>query len=307
MKISILISIFLVSVVHAQNGPVLKDLEPATLQHAVLAGELENRRLEEASGIASSVLNPDVLWVLNDGGNGAQVFAMDTRGKDLGGFVVDGAKNRDWEDMAAFDWDGRSWLLFADTGDNSEGRKECQLYFVIEPDIDKDDHRYFMPLYSEMHFTYEDGPRDCEAVAVDVQHQKILLLSKRNVPPVLYELPLDVAPRTSRHTAKRITAVKTIPLPTMEDIRNDPRFGPFGSQPTAMDITRDGKQVLVLTYQNAFIYDFDQDWTETFGHLPKHVPIPKLNQAESICFGPTGKTIYLTTEQRPAPLYFIHP
>ena len=43
---------------------------------------------------------------------------------------VAGARNTDWEDLAAFELDGRHYLLIADTGDNGGLRRTLQLHVV---------------------------------------------------------------------------------------------------------------------------------------------------------------------------------
>jgi hypothetical protein len=56
-------------------------------------------------------------------------------------------------------------------------------------------------------FRFEDGPRDCEAMAVDPEQPRALLLSKRTEPPVLYELTLlPGAPLPSRLAGKVTTS-----------------------------------------------------------------------------------------------------
>ncbi len=82
-------------------------------------------------------------------------------------------------------------------------------------------------------FTYEDGPRDCESVAVDIVNEKILLLSKRDQPPVLYEIPLN---KQKNIVAKRLGEIKTLPQPTQNDIRLI-KYLNYTTQPTAMDIS----------------------------------------------------------------------
>jgi hypothetical protein len=52
------------------------------------------------------------------GGNLADLVGLDSVGAALGQVSVNGARNRDWEDLAAFTHDGNPHLLIADTGDN---------------------------------------------------------------------------------------------------------------------------------------------------------------------------------------------
>ena len=60
-------------------------------------GLLENDSIREASGIAASRKNADVLWVHNDSGDSNRIFALNTGGKHLGVYKIDGAKGRNRE------------------------------------------------------------------------------------------------------------------------------------------------------------------------------------------------------------------
>jgi len=63
-------------------------------------GLIEYDPIDEASGIAASRKNEDVLWTHNDSGDTNRIFAFDTQGRHLGFYIIKGAGNRDWEDMA---------------------------------------------------------------------------------------------------------------------------------------------------------------------------------------------------------------
>ena len=63
------------------------------------AGELANPQIQEASGLAPSRLNSEILWTVNDSGDDPILYAVSTTGADLGTLKVAGAKNRDWEDL----------------------------------------------------------------------------------------------------------------------------------------------------------------------------------------------------------------
>ncbi|MBN2410383.1 hypothetical protein JXQ31_01750 [candidate division KSB1 bacterium] len=304
-NVFVLIMLYFLSVLPAEEPLRIRDLESAPYDVAVQAGILENKKLKEASGITCSRIHRDVLWVLNDSGNKGRIYAVGTDGSDLGDFKVDDAENRDWEDMASFRLENKPYLLIADTGDNDAVHKKNILYFVPEPDVRKTGNKkkQTVTVAGRMQFSYEDGPRDCEAVAVDIVGKKILLLSKRDSPPVLYELPLNVFPPDTILIAKRLTKVPTIPPPSQEEQQLERRFGIHSTWITAMDISPDGQVAVVLTYKDAYMFEFNTDWTKTFTALPKHIQIPLLVQSESLCFGLDGRTLYLTSEKKSAPLY----
>ena len=62
-------------------------------------GTIKSNLIYEASGIAASRMNSGVLWVHNDD-NPPYIFAMTAEGRDLGRYLLDGVRNRDWEDIA---------------------------------------------------------------------------------------------------------------------------------------------------------------------------------------------------------------
>jgi len=247
-------------------------------------GTIIDKKINEASGIVASRTNKNLFWVLNDSGNKPYLYGINSKGELLCTLKSMGVKNHDWEDIAAFRYKGVSYILIADIGDNRAKRKKYRLHFMKEPNINEISKTISLRPAWSTKFTYEDGARDCESIAVDVTHKKILLLSKRDTPPVLYELPLKK--KDKKAVAKRVGLFKIIP------------------QPTAMDIAADGHSAVVLTYHDAYYFHFlnTVDWSEALLSTPKKIQLPYLRQGESICFDAVGKSIYITSEKVPAPL-----
>ena len=109
------------------------------------------------------------------------------------------------------------------------------------------------PAVRWMDFRYEDGPRDCEAVAFLDQH--FYLLSKRDSPPRLYRVPLDLTPRESAPIpeAKFLTELTTLPQPSLAERKL--KYGEYSSHPTAMDGHPDGTGVMVDRRGLLHLYD----------------------------------------------------
>jgi len=222
-----------------------------------------------------------------------------------------GASGTDWEDLASFELEGIPYLLIADVGDNFSWRRRVTLHVVEEPTFEGEQLHgdAQVPVAWSVHFRYEDGPRDCEAVAVDPGSGLVLLLSKREVPAALYEVPLRLqdaaSPAGSVAVARRLTEVANIPQPTRVDLEEDPERGHYRSYPTGMDIAPDGSAAVVLTLKLAYRFARlpGESWAETFARAPQTIPIPPLWQAEAIAFGSDGRTLYLSTEKRPTPIF----
>ncbi len=279
-------------------------LEPVVLAAAdfvaVEGGRLQAAELIEASGLAASRRHSDLLWALNDSGHRPVLYALDASGADLGRVTLAGVNNVDWEDLAAFVWQGESYLLVADIGDNRGQRDRVVLHALPEPPAD-DQGRFsgeVQPAWS-LTFTYPDGPRDCEAVAVDETAGRILLLSKRSQPPVLYSLTLGPPPGEQLQIATVIGPVATIPPPSPLDLLLP--YGQFRSQPTAMDLSSDGRNLLILTYRHAYLYHRTptETWADSLARTPQQVPLPdlfQLAQREAACFTADGRGLFVTGE-----------
>lgn len=275
--------------------------------HVRQLGLVANPALVEASGMAHSRREADLLWVVNDSGHPAVLFAVQSNGHDQGRVVVAGAVNSDWEDLAGFEWEGAPYILIADVGDNEAVRDTRRIYVVPEP------VRRAAGVFParidvawQFDFRYEDGPRDCEGVGVDTHDERIVLITKRTDPPQIYTLPLR-PPMGAVVKARKIGTVPGIPSPTARDLVANPYLGASLSQPTALDIRSDNRLVVVLTYKDAYLFPraAGEDWISALGRKPLTVPLPKLKQKESGCLTPDGRRLYVSTEQRPAPLLAV--
>ena len=94
---------------------------------------LENRDVNESSGLAASCIYPDRFWTHNDSGDRPRLFCFDVKGNHVGSLELKKAKAVDWEDMCSYERDGKPRLLIGDIGDNGSRRKSCRLYLVDEP------------------------------------------------------------------------------------------------------------------------------------------------------------------------------
>jgi len=267
---------------------------------ARLAALVTDPRLAEMSGLAASARHPAVLWTHNDSGDDAVLHAMSASGELQATLTLSGVDHVDFEDLAGFDVDGEPHLLVADTGDNGGIRRELQLHVIREPDALVDSA---VPVAWTLRFRWPDGPRDCEAVAVDARRGEILLISKKRVPAELFRLPLR--PRGKGVlTAEPIGSLTGIAQPTGDDLIRNPRFGRYRAQITAMDISRDGRQLAVLNYRRAYLYrrDGNDGWGQAIRRRPRGLGFPWLAQAEAIAFSADGTHLWISSEHLPAPL-----
>ncbi|TZF88508.1 hypothetical protein, partial [Cognatilysobacter lacus] len=154
---------------------------------AKVSGLMLDPQLRETSGLALSLRHRDILWMHDDGGNPPRLFAVSRDGDRVATFRVEGVPKTDWEDIAAFRMGGHDYVMLADTGDNGGLRRTLQLHAIEEPATLE--NARLKPAWSIV-FRWPDGPRDCEALAIDVRRGEVLLISKRRQPPELFRLAL---------------------------------------------------------------------------------------------------------------------
>jgi hypothetical protein len=255
---------------------------------------LRSESIKEASGLAMSSRDSRFLWLVNDSGSEPALHLVETSGVDRGKVTLAHAKNTDWEDLASFSLDGRVFLLVADTGDNDAKRDFCTLHVLREPELPAVGKKLdgFTRAERTIRFRFEGGPRDCEAVAVDVPNKKILLLSKRTDPPEVHELPL-VPPDTRGVITTRKIGVTQVSAPTDSVI-------PFRDQPTGFDLSSDNSLAAVVTYYGVFVFPRKpgESWAEAFAGKPAILSPHRLAQAESVAISKDNQSIIVVSEGR---------
>ncbi len=261
-----------------------------------VTGRLEDSRIREASGLARSQRRPGILWIINDGGAKELVHAVDHTGVRRGEFDLKKSKNKDWEDLASFRLDDIPYLLIADVGDNNATRQYRTLYVVEEPQVAK---KQKAKIAWRIDFSYPDGPRDAESVAVDVENQRVLILSKRDIPPLLYEVPLR--PESGdRITATWLGPVVSLPRPRREDVEFAVLRNTWHWQPTGMDISQNNLAAVILTYPAVYYYERHpgQDWFEALNTKPRRISLGNFKNAEAVAFGDDQRTVFVTGENK---------
>jgi len=253
--------------------------------------------LNEISGMAASRVRDDILWVHNDSGDKARVYAVHTNGTLLGHLELIGVRAKDWEDMASGTLGGTNLLALGDIGDNGSRRKEIVVHLVVEPTLparpdgtskqagSKPWARSVAPLRT-LRLVYPDGPRDAESLALDIKNRQLLILSKRDKRPRLYSAPL--APRPAGQP-RVLTFRAELPLPLW---------------PSGLDLDAANRRLVVSTLNQLYLFERGpaEPWPAAFVRGPEVVPRPVLRQAESVCFARGGVGIWSGSEKSPSPL-----
>lgn len=257
-----------------------------------------NPELKELSGLTRSLVTDNWLWGHNDSGDTPRLFRVGLDGGDGGSVEVPDTIAIDWEDIATLRWQGRPALLIGDIGDNSGHRKAITLYAVQDPGV----RGRSAPLLWQLNVRYPDGPRDAEGLAVDPLDGSILILSKRQRPPVIYRVAMPTATPLpgSVTTAERLGPVLHLPAPTAIDLSEDPLYGLLRDWPTALDIAPDGLSAIVTTYKDAYRYRraAAKSWAEAFAGTPQRIDLPQWKQTEAGAYTADGQRFCAGSEQR---------
>jgi hypothetical protein len=261
----------------------------------VAVGTIQNTQINEASGIAASRRNSNVLWVHNDSGDTARVFAVNRQGINLGAYHLNGITATDCEDIAIGpgpDPD-RSYLYLGDIGDNNAVRgpsaTPIKIYRVPEPVVSSTQSPVDVNLDEVETFTlqYSDGARDAETLMVDPWNGDIYVVSKRESRSRLYR------------ATSPLSASTPVTLQFLTQL-------PWGWA-TAGDISPDGREILVRGYFNASLWSRPTGGTilDAFLASSASVPLGSDPQGEAICFDPAGLGSYALTEGVQQPLYYF--
>ena len=261
---------------------------PVIAKHRVSwLGDIESRELQESSGLTASIRHEDVLWSMNDSGGEAELFAMSLTGKHLATVSIATEKPIDWESLDAFEYEGKSYVAIADVGDNFGWRSSVRVLVVPEPELIESGD---VDVAWTIEFTYPDGPRDSEAIAVDAACERILVLSKREYPQKLYEVPLiENDPEPTQ--AKLLDTLPGLPQPSVADYEEEPDTAQYRHMPSGMDYDPKTDQLLLTTYKHAFLYSLRE-----LKKGPTLIPMPKVGQREAITW--TGSNTAVVSRER---------
>lgn len=224
------------------TSPKLSAAAP-TFANALTNGTVNISGLTEASGVAASRNNANVLWTHNDSGHPAQVFALDTKGRLLDTCALPG--NTDNEDIGIGPGPVTNvlYLYVADIGDNNAARSNIKIYQIPEPAVYT--RQYTNPVTARVKgartitLTYPDGARDAEAIFVDPVSGDLFIASKES---------------TSRIYTARKSQLNTNDSFTLTFVRT---LG-FRS-PSAADISPSGDEIIMRRENRARL------WTRTNG------------------------------------------
>lgn len=254
-------------------------------------GTVQTTLIAEASGIVASRKYPGVLWVHNDSGGSARVYAINPEGKLLGTYRIKEAHCRDWEDIAIGPGPDpqREYLYVGDIGDNRARRPSITVYRVPEPKIDPNHVLTEMEIgpADSIDLVYPDGSKDAETLMVDPLNGDIYIITKRELFCRVYRAPYPQS--TKKRTVMNLVA--TLPW----------GFAVGG------DISPDGKFVIIRGLFNAsmWVRPKGKELWRAFGTKHFRLELMQEPQGEGICFDADGRGYFTIGEMQHPPIYYF--
>lgn len=267
-------------------------------------GTIQSNEINEASGLVASRSNPGVLWTHNDSGGGNFIFALNELGQHLGIYTINGASNRDWEDIAIGKnpTTGQSEIYLAEIGDNGHNNTIKHIYIVPEPQVSPNQSPIALDLTTSrtISFTYPNSVNyDAETFLYDQRSNNFYIITKRNTDEQgSYEkiFSLDY-PLTNDIIVANFEGNITIPL---DDLVN------YGA--TAGDISPDGNFILIKNYQNIYMWERkNMSIPEALAQNYIEVPYIMEAQGEALAWRYDNNGYFTVSEEygnTPAVLYF---
>ena len=270
-------------------------------------GDVNAPPVDEASGLAVSGYSSRYLWTHNDSGDEPRIFLLDlgadSQGNDgnetansIGGnstnstllageWILEGASNRDWEDMTAGPGseEGVHYLYIGEIGDNQAQFDFKIIYRFPEPNISTNSTTSTIPSQQvdRILFRYpNDVQMDAEALIVDPLTTDIYIITKREEPVTVYRLAWP------QSTDAPMTADKVATLPF--------------TQVTAGAISPNGLQILLKTYETIFLWtrNPEESIVDALMRPPARIPYTPEPQGEAIVFGSDGQRFFTLSEER---------
>lgn len=275
------------SLVACTNGAINGQPRPAPSRAAELScppivdstvtGTVADPALDEISGVVVGHRMDGVLWVEEDSGNDAAVYALEPTGEVVSEVTVDGATNEDWEDLA---WArGRLWV--GDIGDNERERSTIQVYSFREPR----DRGVSTIDATTLRLRYEDGPHDAEAMFVDPRDEHLYIIAKQFTKPksAVYAVRLREV-RSGDVGVLRLVARVPLSFVTAADL------GPAG--------------IVVRNYVSTLVFPWSADRTivSTLGGISCPV---SLGSSKAIAQTLDGRALYSIAEGVGPPIRYV--
>lgn len=234
--------------------------------------------IKEASGVAASLRQPGLWWMLIDE-KPPVLTAIDSTGRVLAQLAIDGAQVHDWESLASAPCQGGACLYIGDLGDNERRREKLSVYRVLEP-ATLGDTRVGAVRFD---FQYPNARYDAEAMFILPGEQLYVVTKGRGEPVTLFRYP------------GALDSTRTVVLERVQQLSQG--LVQFPEMVTGGGATPDGQWIVLRTYAALQLFRMEN------GFLLPQLPAGGLEltalqqtQGEGVDIRSDG-TVLLLTEQ----------
>jgi len=239
---------------------------------------IADQRIEEASGLVASVVNPGMLWTINDSGNPPEVFLIDQRAKIKLVCTLFHGNNRDWEEIAigAGPDPQKKYIYVADIGDNWAQYEWKYIYRFEEP-IFGGQKELTITQFDTLILKLPDGKRDSETILIDPFTHDLFLISKREDSVGVYTTPYPFSKDT-------IVLRKVMVLPFTRIV--------------AGSISSEGTEILLKDYEKVYYWKRSkaESLCDAFKKKPVELPYEREPRGEAIAWSLDGNDYYTLSE-----------
>jgi hypothetical protein len=239
--------------------------------------------IDEASGLAASIVNKGSMWTHNDSKGKPRIFLISDSAKLQAIVTITNVENRDWEDITIGTGpeEGKSYLYIGEIGDNEAKFKTKYVYRLVEPRIEpngSDVIKLSIADFDRIPIEYPDGKRDVETLLIDHSTSDLYFISKRedsvNVYVARYPQLID--------QVNTLTKLGSLPFHNI----------------VAGDLTSHN-EILLKNYENVFYWKVKEEESifSTLTHQPTILPYIPEPQGESITWDLTGNGYFTLSEK----------
>ncbi len=265
-------------------------------------GSLDSKLINESSGIAISKKFQNRMYHINDSGSGAFFYITDLHGSQTKKISINNFKPYDMEDAAIGKCGDSSCLYIADIGDNRKKRDYLSILAIKEKRFFKDGAN---PLF-QLKLRYPNIKYDAESFVVHPDGSLYLLTkivddeNRRAMPAVLFKVEASEVEKSIEKGEHSVVLKEVATLDLPYQLYN---YNLWGRIPTAMDLSQDGKTLVILTYSAVFEFNIDLNNLKNYNLRsldPKKdyriITTKDLFQQEAISYNDQEREIIYTTE-----------
>ncbi|WP_147314041.1 hypothetical protein [Deminuibacter soli] len=288
MRYSLLCSLCCISLFYACGQRAAYFPANTPFKSPAKVGELADKRLDEASGVAPSHIKNDYYWLHNDSGDKARVFLMKRDGS------AQGVANfnelvLDCEDIASgIGYLPGTFVYLGDIGDNHAIRANITVYTFDENELFTAAQKEGkIKRYNKTVLTYPDGPRDAETLMIDPVDSLLYIVSKREKNVHIYSAPLKAIFKQSQITLQLHAQIPYTYI-------------------TSGDIAANGSEVVIKNYDSVYYWKraAHEPVYKTMQRPALRLPYRKEKQGEGICFTTSNDGFITVSEGKHTPVYF---